>query len=327
MVIIPRDKPVLENLNIYYLNVKKLLEHYQGQIGTGGVYFKSHAAEGAIFFDKDDLLNGHYKDKHNDISGMDAIERLLKAGDQQNFMVTIYEIAEDEVYYWASIPTAEKIYKDLSTEFTDLDGLIKKMISEKLTGYIDVSIGQGKEAGLVFIINGNITGGSYSWSNGKPTPNKENQKLLIRKTKEQGGMFNVCRIPISKLQVDKQAGNTQIDDIETILDMLEELLIIFESVVSSTKKIRTDFSKLLKQKFVENADKYSFLDPFAGELEYSRRHLSYSGDSSNKDLTYGIVDSVKEMAQELGVLPRLVGELESWSDKYARELSAFGIEF
>jgi hypothetical protein len=327
MVIIPRDKPVLENLNIYYLNVKKLLEHYQGEIGSGGVYFKSHAAEGAIFFDKDELLNGHYKDKQNDISGTDAIERLLKAGNQQNFMLTIYEIAEDEVYYWASIPTAEKIYKDLSTEFTDLDGLIKKMISEKLTGYIDVSIGQGKEAGLVFIINGNITGGSYSWSNGKPTTNKENQELLIRKTKEQGGMFNVCRIPLSKLQVGQQADSTLIDDTETVFDMLEELLIIFESVVSTTKKIRTDFTKLLKQKFVENADKYSFLDPFAGELEYSRRHLSYTGDAGNKELARGIVDSVKEMAQELGVLPRLVGELEPWSDKYAQELSAFGIEF
>ena len=327
MVIIPRDKPVIENLNIYYLNVKKLLEHYQGEIGTGGVYFKSHAAEGAIFFDKDDLLNGHYKDKQNDISGMDAIERLLEAGNQQNFTVTIYEIAEDEVYYWASIPTAEKIYKDLSTEFTDLDGLIKKMISEKLTGYIDVSIGQGKEAGLVFLINGNITGGSYSWSNGKPTTNKENQKLLVRKTKEQGGVFNVCRIPISKLQVDKQAGNTLIDDFDTILDMLEDLLITFESVVSTTKKIRGDFNKLLKQKFVEKADKYSFLDPFAGELEYSRRHLSYTGDSSSKDLAHGIVDTVKEMALELGVLPRLVSELESWSDKFSRELSALGIEF
>ena len=327
MVIIPRDKPVLENLNIYYLNIQKLLEHYQGEIGTGGVYFKSHAAEGAIFFDKDDLLNGHYKDRQSDISGMDAIERLMQAGNQQNFTVTIYEIAEDEVYYWASIPTAEKIYKYLSTEFTDLDGLIKKMISEKLTGYIDVSIGQGKEAGLVFLINGNITGGSYSWSNGKPTTNKENQKLLIRKTKEQGGMFNVCRIPISKLQVDRQSGNALIDDFDTILDMLEELLITFESVVSTTKKIRTDFNKLLKQKFVENADKYSFLDPFAGELEYSRRHLSYAGDSSSKDLADGIVDTVKEMALELGVLPRLVSELESWSDKYGRELSALGIEF
>ena len=327
MVIIPRDKPVLEYLNTYYLNVKRLLEHYQGEIGTGGVYFKSHAAEGAIFFDKDDLLNGHYKDKQNEVSGMDAIERLLKAGKQQNFMVTIYEIAEDEVYYWASIPTAEKIYKDLSSEFTDLDGLIKKMINEKLTGYIDVSIGQSKEAGLIFMINGSITGGSYSWSNGKPTTNKENQKLLIRKTKEQGGVFNVCRIPISKLRGDKQADNKLIDDIETILEMLEELLITFESVVTTTKKLRTDFNKLLKQKFVENADQYSFLDPFAGELEYSRRHLSYSGESSNKDLTHGIVDSVKEMALELGVLPRLVSELESWSDRYARELSALGIEF
>ena len=327
MVIIPRDKPVLENLNIYYLNVKKLLEHYQGEIGSGGVYFKSHAAEGAIFFDKDDLLNGHYQDKQNDISGMDAIERLMKSGNQQNFMVTIYKIAEEEVYYWASIPTAEKIYKDLSTEFTDLEGLIKKMISEKLTGYIDVSIGPGKESGLVFIINGNITGGSYSWSNGKPTTNKENQKLLISKTKEQGGIFNVCRIPISKLKVGQQADNTLIDDIDTILDMLEELLITFESVVSTTKKIRMDFSKLLKQKFVENAEKYSFLDPFAGELEYSRRHLSYTGNSNNKDLTDGIVDSVKEMAQELGVLPRLVSELGPWSEKYAQELSALGIEF
>lgn len=327
MVIIPREKPVLENLNIYYLNVRKLLEHYQGEIGTGGVYFKSHAAEGAIFFDKDDLLNGHFKDKTIELSGGEAIERLLDAGDKFNFNVTIYEIADDEVYYWSSIPSAEKIYKNLSTEFTDLEGLIKKMVSEKLTGYIDVSIDQGKEAGLIFIINGSIMGGSYSWSNGKPTPNKENQQLLIQKTKEKGGMFNVCRIPIAKLGVEKSADNSHSDDFETILEMLEELLITCENVVSSTRRIRGDFNKLLKQKFVENADRYAFLDPFAGELEYSRQQLSFVGNTSNKNLAHGIIDSVKEMAQEIGVLPRLVGELGGWSEKYAEELSAFEIEF
>jgi hypothetical protein len=41
MVVIPRQQPVLENLNIYYLNVRKLLEHFQGEIGSGGVFFKS----------------------------------------------------------------------------------------------------------------------------------------------------------------------------------------------------------------------------------------------------------------------------------------------
>ena len=36
MVVIPKQQPVLENLNIYYLDVRKLLEHFQGEIGSGG---------------------------------------------------------------------------------------------------------------------------------------------------------------------------------------------------------------------------------------------------------------------------------------------------
>ena len=58
MVVIPKQQPVLENLNAYYLKVRKLLEHFQGEIGSGGVYFKSHAAEGVIFFDQNELVNG-----------------------------------------------------------------------------------------------------------------------------------------------------------------------------------------------------------------------------------------------------------------------------
>jgi hypothetical protein len=148
MVIIPREKPVIENLNIYYLDIKKLLEHYQGEIGTGGIYFKSHAAEGVIFFDKDDLLNAFYEEKSLELIGAQAVERLMNAGGQLNFTVHIYQLSLEEVYFWASIPSAEKIYEDLSTEFTDLEGLIRKMSTEKLTGYIDVSIGGGKEGGL-----------------------------------------------------------------------------------------------------------------------------------------------------------------------------------
>jgi len=327
MVIIPREKPVVENLNIYYLNIKKLLEHYQGEIGSGGVYFKSHAAEGAIFFDKDDILNGHFRDKSTEISGTEAIERLMDAGDKYNFSVNIYKISESEVYFWASISAAEKIYKDLSTEFTDLERLIKKMSSEKLTGYIDVSIGDGREAGVIFMINGRIMGGSYSLGNDQGTPNKENQQHLIQKTNKKGGTFNVCRIPLSKPKTEDQANNAPQNNSEKTLDMLEELLMTFESVVAATKKVRTDFNKLLKQKFVEKADKYAFLDPFAGEFEYSNHKISFAGDIGHKDLANGIIDSVKEMAQELGILPRLVGGLSSWSEKYADELKMFGIEF
>ena len=202
MVIIPKEKPVIENLNIYYLDTKKLVEHYQGEIGSGGIYFKSHAAEGVIFFDKDDLLSGFYIDKDLKLSGHAAIEHLVKAGYQYNFSVHIYQISMDEVYFWASIPTAEKIYQNLSTEFTDLEGLIKKMSSEKLTGYIDVSLAEGDEEGLIFIINGKIMGASYPWGNDECGPTQKNQQRLIRKTKECGGSFNVYRIPLSKICCD-----------------------------------------------------------------------------------------------------------------------------
>ncbi|MCK4987035.1 MAG: hypothetical protein KAS40_16000, partial [Desulfobacterales bacterium] len=267
MVVIPRQQPVLENLNIYYLNVRKLLEHFQGEIGAGGVYFKSHAAEGVIFFDQNDLLSGFFKNRDIEISGNEAIERLLEAGGDYNFSVNIYEISPEEVYYWASIPTAEQIYKDLSTEFTDLEGLVKKMGSEKLTGFIDVSIGDGKEMGLIFLINGKIRGGSYSWGNGSPSPSKKNQDLLIHKTKELGGSFNVCRIPLTNSETDKEPDLAKSKHLATAVEFLEELLRIFEKVVRLKRKKRTDFEKLLKQKLIEHADQYAFLDPFAGEFE------------------------------------------------------------
>ena len=325
MVIIPREKPVLENLNIYYLDVKKLLEHYQGEIGTGGVYFKSHAAEGVIFFDKDDLLNAFYEEKDLNFVGSQAIEHLLNSGGHYNFTVNIYQLSLEEVYFWASIPSAEKIYEGLSTEFTDLEGLIRKMSSEKLTGYIDVSIGGGKEGGSIFIINGKIMGGSYSWGNGEPGPSQKNQELLIRKTKEAGATFNVCRIPISKLKTEGETRKTAKPS-EEILHMLEELMIIFENSVASRKRMKADFTKLLKKKFVENADKYAFLDPFAGEFDYTNRTIDFSGAASDRELIDGVVNSIRELAQELGILQQLKGASVEWSDKYASRLENFSIK-
>ena len=326
MVIIPRDNPVLENLNIYYLDIKKLLEHYQGEIGTGGVYFKSHAAEGVIFFDKDDLLNAFYEEKELNLVGTEAIEHLLNSGGQYNFTVNVYQLSLEEVYFWASIPSAEKIYEGLSTEFTDLEGLIRNMSSEKLTGYIDVRIGSGQEIGLIFIISGKIVGGSYSWENGEPGPSQENRKLLIRKTKEAGATFNVCRIPISKLKTEKEPGSSFSKPSEVILRMLEELMVIFENSVASQKKMKANVTKLLKKKFVEKADRYAFLDPFAGEFDYANRTIDFSGAASDKELIDGVMNSIRELAQELGVLQQLQNASMEWSDKYASQLEKFRVK-
>ena len=327
MVVIPKQHPVLENLNVYYLNVKKLLEHFQGEIGSGGVYFKSHAAEGVIFFDQNELINGFFQDRDIKISGSEAIERLLAAGDNYNLTVNIYEIGAEEVYYWAGIPTAEKIYRDLSTEFTDLEGLIKKMSSEKLTGYIDVSISDGQETGLLFLMNGKMMGGAYSWSNGSPSPSKKNRDLLVQKTKELGGSFNVCRIALNNLEKNNEPDLEQQRPPQRVIAMLEELLAIFEKLVGSKRKKSMDFQKALRQKFVQHAERYAFLDPFAGEFEYFDQRIKYSGQTSDAHLVDGVFTIVKEMALELGLLSTLIEKLDSWSLKYAEDLAQFDIRF
>jgi hypothetical protein len=327
MVVIPRQKPVIENLNIYYLDVRKLLEHFQGEIGSGGVHFKSHAAEGVIFFDQDQLVSGFFQDKKKSISGNDAIERLLAAGGEYNFSVNIYKIGPEEVYFWAGIPTAEKIYKNLSTEFTDLEGLIKKMSAEKMTGYIDVTIGGGKENGLIFLINGKIMGGSYSWGNGAPSLSKENQDLLIRKTKELGGTFNVCRISFKNAQTDNQPTALEPDKPQAAIAMMAELLSIFEKLVHKRRKKKADFQKLLKQKFVENAERFSFLDPFAGEFEYAENKITLSGRVADRDLVDGLVTVVNDMARELGLQSVLIENLDAWFQKYADELAVYDVSF
>ena len=79
--------------------------------------------------------------------------------------------------------------------------------------------------------------------------------------------------------------------------MWEELLNIFEKTVSSKRKMRADFVKILKKKFVENADKYAFLDPFAGEFEYADCRISFLGTATDQELIDGITKLVRQLVE------------------------------
>jgi hypothetical protein len=325
VIIVPKEKPAVENLNSYYLDLRKLIEHYQGEIGSACVHFQAPSAEGVIFFDKDDLLNGFFRDSEGESEGKAVIDRLVEAASGHNFAISIYEIDPEKVYFWANIPAAEKIYKDLSAEFTDLEGLIKKMGSEKLTGFIDVSIGDGKEGGLVFFDNGEIIGGSFSWEEGEFKNSKESKELLIEKTKELGGIFNVSRISLKKEAVESESEDIEQEDRSNVLTMLEALLNVFERVITSRREIESNFSTLLKKKFMEKADEFVFLDPFVAEFQYADQKITFTGDAGDEELVKGLTECVKEIADELGILPRLNDELKVWSEKYGKGLENFHV--
>jgi len=108
MIIIPKGEPVVENLNSFYLDINKMLEHFQGVLGSGCVHFRSSSDEGLIYFDKDDLLNGVLKNPGGETIGDAAIKHIIKASAFQNFTIDIFKIEPDKVYFWANIPNAKK---------------------------------------------------------------------------------------------------------------------------------------------------------------------------------------------------------------------------
>jgi hypothetical protein len=220
---------------------------------------------------------------------------------------------------------AEDVHRDLSTEFTDLEGLTKKMQSERLTGYIDVSIGNGSEGGLIFLMNGEITGGSYSWGKGELNRTKESHELLVQKTKESGGVFQVKRIRSETGEASYGPETLNGKPSNQVLTMLEGLLNIVERLIVSDRKVKTDFSTLLRGKFVEKADVYSFLDPFTNEFKYAEQKIAFSGEAEDVFLVKGVTESVRELADELGILPQMRENLASWSKKYETILAKFGV--
>jgi hypothetical protein len=233
----------------------------------------------------------------------------------------------ENVYYWSSIPDAKRIYKDLSTEFTDLEGLITKMNTEKLTGHIDISIDDGKEEALIFFNNGEVVGGSTSWLSGDDSFTVETREALIKRTKEKGGVFNVSEFQLANIEEKTETANNKIEQTSKSIRALEELLRTLEEIVSSMKIRKIEFKNQLKKKFIEKADTYSFLDPFAAEFEYDNGRIKFTGSVSDKELARGVVESIRELAEELGILQVLTDKLSDWSQQNSQMLSEIGFGF
>ncbi len=357
MIIIPREQPVIEGLNSYYLNIHRLMEHYQGEVGTGGIYFKSPAAEAAVFFDENNILNSCYYDKKEVLRGEGALDRIIESASVNNFFVSVYHVPAERVYFWANLSNAEALYTDLTSDFTNLEALILKMESEKLTGYIEVDLSPKAQGGFLFFYNGEVIGGSSGGSGGGVDRTTGYREDLIERSRKTSGRFHVRRIALEKISAlsspvsahqpapvvkptvkpatilkpgppskPAPAPKPAASDPDRALQMLQALLSLTERLVYSSRKSRADFATLLKQKCMEKADRYEFLDPFAGEFQYRNGRVSFSGKASPKQLVVAVVECVRDIVAGLGMLSSYGKYLESWKKGFSQEIIDFDIQ-
>lgn len=351
MIIIPKETPIISDLNSYYLKIIKLFEHYQGVVDAGCIYFKSPSSEGVVYFDEENLINGIYQNKKNTVKGRKAIDLLMGEADVNNFLITIYEIIPERITYWANIADAEDLHKDLSTEFTDPEGLINKMTAEKLTGLIEVKFSE-KDLGMMFFLNGEIIGASSSEKKGELIRDEGFHKTMIEKSRQNTATLNVRKVilkhyvenympqavkegvkqaPTVKKETAAPAANSKTQAPPKseaplrVIEMLQQLMFIFERFIAGNRKIKDDFDTILRRKFMEKIDQYDFLDPFAAEFSYANGKIDYNGKAGLEKVAEGLIESLREIAEENKMQKWLSKHLTPWNEKYSREINRLNI--
>lgn len=261
-----------------------------------------------------------------------------------NFLITLYEIIPERITFWANLTNADDLYKDLSTEFTDLDGLIKKMVAEKLTGFVEVKFSDS-ETGIMFFLNGEIIGSSSSDKKGELIRDEEFHQTLIKKSSENPAMLNVKKVSLEQVIVGYSAQDDLVEkkpemnkeeitivpeSVEEqplrIIEMLQQLMFIYEKFISGNKKISDDFDTLLKRKFMEKLDRFDFLDPFAAEFEYSNGNIVYSGREDESVVADGLIECLLEISEENKMQKWLSKHLLPWKEKYSNEIESLKLE-
>ncbi|MDF1530996.1 MAG: hypothetical protein P1P72_01555 [ANME-2 cluster archaeon] len=143
--IIRTFKPVHLQLRSYYILLVKLLDYLKKEDFSGCLFI--HVDETISIFSmwRGELI-GIINNKL-DVSDEEAFRYVL--GNYQNAIIDIYQSPEGK----ESLPLLlnsiakkdlEPIYKDLDTEFTDLSKLIYKLVQEKLVGYVELKLSEGR---------------------------------------------------------------------------------------------------------------------------------------------------------------------------------------
>ena len=323
MVVFPEDKPVIQNMHASYVDMAKLVAYYQQQIEAGCVYLQTDQADGVLFFNQHGIINSRYKDQHRELDGKAAEDQLLQpSGDMQ---IHVYEIAAEQQTLWSQMQSAVAIYANLSTEFTDLAKLLKKMAVEMLTGYIEVNLVQPGEQGRIFLVEGKFIGGTYAWSSGRLLPGKEDLENLIRKAAQAEGTFNVFSIASNASQRETKDTPAPGSAPAAGLEALSQLLAQFEQMAAESKIAKGDFQTQLKKQFVQNVERYAFLDPFTAEFEYHDGSVVFIGNTEEAQLAEGVLTALAALANELDLNRLLPPRLKAWRERFGDKFEQWGL--
>lgn len=323
-MLIPKEKPHLSGLNSYYLHIDKFIEHLQGEIGSGCFYCQSADQEILIYFDEQEIIRSIIQNHGEQAQTVQSLEPITQSLSRKNFLVTIYYLDPSSIFFWGQIPSFQRVKAKLKTTDISLPDLFFRLRQKKFSGFIDVTLQEHDEGGILFLHQGERRGGSYSWGSGGLSPSDNDYNKLLGLLQSNVATYDIGQFNAESVSGRESVqGNTStsgekreyFSNLETAL---QEFIEIYIQI--ARRKIKTSPIVQLKQKFVENLDEYPVLDPFKKFYEINENAtVEFSDNAPREEIAAAIVDCTWKVIEDTKLQKKFRSAMKKWAYRSALE--------
>jgi hypothetical protein len=301
----PKDRTVYSNLNTSFTDFDELMLDLRSKHVTGYVLVSFRGYDGMLFLDNGEVVSA--MEQEGDTRGTDAAasERIAARAHEKGGVVNVYTLAPELLRLLVRSVDAQVLFKDLTSSFTSLDRLIDKLEEDRHSGFIEVSLADGRGGGMIFFDNGRVVECVFA-SEGANTSGTDILQGIVQVVGSAGASFNVFKAapPPAPTLVGSLTGA---DDEAAAgppanpLAVWSEIIAAVESVVDGLAH-KGRFLTTFKEVLVERASTYPFLDPFAAEFQYRDGQIEFEGPlppDFNKGIGDCLSDSISRLAFQL----------------------------
>jgi len=288
-MVIPKGKAVHEDLSTSYTDIHELLSDLSQNSFTGYCQVNFWEYRGTLFLDRGRIINALEEIGDTKSSGDRAVKSILDHAKQKDGTVSVYILSDEMVATLASVLNSKAKYRDLTTELTSLEKLISKLKKEEHSGYVEVLLNNENGNGCIYFQDGRAMESVFRASDGEIISGPSGLKKILGLSTEVGAVFNVYESDLSSIVIDDSVT-------EDVIRLFQETLNSLQDSIDARfgpDKFTDEFKRML----ATNANKYLFLDPFAGEFVYKDRTLLFDGEIVLDEFTTGVCDVIAQTVE------------------------------
>ncbi|MDJ0828628.1 MAG: hypothetical protein QNI92_02185 [Desulfobacterales bacterium] len=158
-MILPKGKLIWTAMRTSFVDVDELMIFLKRDEFTGYVKFEFKDLNGVVFFQEGDVVNGVTEIGNERMSGQSAMKDILEqATNDKKGRLSVSELPVETVAIFSDVFrfSVKLLYKELSSEFSNLGQFIGKLKTEGFTGYLEINFPIDKKQGIIYLEGGEI---------------------------------------------------------------------------------------------------------------------------------------------------------------------------